>query len=252
MTAAECIRLRKSVRSFKQEAPTQELLDGLVDYISSLEAPESSIDWDFDLLPYEDMERFLGSEPEPRAPYYLVLRAERISFSLQNMGYMGQLTCLHLVEKGIGTCFMGGLSPQNEFEDVFPYVVTIALGIPDEPFRAPDEAPDRLPVSKIAFGETRGQAGEIFELARLSPSAGNKQPIRYLSVDGRIHVFRKHVAFKLPPVSFVQCIDAGVAMASVRAAAAELGYGTKIVRIKPEPAWGRLIYQATIQMERDQ
>lgn len=250
MTAAECMRRRKSVRSFKAEPCAQELLDGLVDYISPLEAPEGGIDWDFDLLPYGDMAAFLGSEPQPRAPYYLVLRAERVAFSLQNMGYIGYLACLHLAEKGIGTCFMGGLSPQNEFENVLAYVIAIALGIPYEPLREPDAEPDRLPVSRTVFGETKGDLAGIFELVRLAPSAFNRQPIRYMSVGGKVHVFRKHVPLKWPPTSFVQCIDAGVAMAAVSVAAGECGYNTRIVRIKPEPKWGRMIYQATIQLEK--
>lgn len=238
---------RKSIRKFKQEPLDEAVIEQIADYISSLEAPVDDIDWNFDTLPYVDMVRIAEREPGVKAPHYLVLRAARKNFSLQNSGFIGEMAVLHMTGLGLGTCWLGGINVTNDFEDSLPYVAAIAFGTPDEPLREGVENVVRKPAKKIALGAL-DKYRDIIDAARLAPSARNSQPVSYLLYDGKIHVFRKRIFMKFPPISYINCIDAGIAMAHVRTAAEDEGYDVKIVRQSPDPKWGSRIYQATVEL----
>ena len=64
----ESISRRKSCQKFREEELRAEDMDGLVDFLSELEAPEEEIDWNFDTLPYLDMMRICSTAPAGRAP----------------------------------------------------------------------------------------------------------------------------------------------------------------------------------------
>ena len=121
---------RKSCQKFREEELRSEDMDGLVDFLSELEAPEGEIDWNFDTLPYLDMMRICSTAPAIRAPVYLVLRAERKNFSLQNCGYLGELAVLWLTARGVATCWQGSaqVDPNEDFRGSLPYVTCIAMG----------------------------------------------------------------------------------------------------------------------------
>lgn len=247
MPIPDTIIRRKSIRKYKPEPLDDTVIEKIVEYISSLEEPFSGIDWNFDTLPYVDMVRIAELEPGVKAPHYLVLRAERKNLSLQNAGFIGEMAALYMTGMGLGTCWLGSINVTNDFEETLPYVAAIAFGTPDESLRESASDIDRKPMKKIALGET-GRYKDIMESARLSPSAANRQPVSYLVYDGKIHVFRKKIFLKFPPISYLNCIDAGISMAHIHTAAKESGYSVRISRKTPDPRWGRRIYQATVEL----
>jgi hypothetical protein len=243
------MKKRRSVRSYSDEPISQETVDKIADYLSELSAPDESIDWNFDTLPYMDMVKLGVREPGVKAPYYLVLRSEKKPFCLQNCGYLGSMAMLYMTELGLKSCWMANFEISKDFPDSLPYIIAIAFGYSDEPFRTVDAEPNRNPVEKSATGAV-SKYRDILDLARYAPSAGNRQPLSYQVLDGRIHIFRKHVFMKFPPVSYLQCIDAGIGIAYITAAAKELGYETTFLKTEPAPTWGNKIYQATVQLSR--
>lgn len=242
----EFIPKRKSFRTFDMDKPLgDELLEDLVDFLSGLTMPQDDIDWNFDTLPYNDMVSIAAVEPAVKAPMYLVLRAERVKFCLQNSGYLGELAALWLTSRGVGTCWQGTINVTEDFPDTLPYITTLAFGWSDEPFRSPDEKVDRKAVSKITIGDFSGSKLDIATAVRLAPSFMNRQPVCLMSMAGRIHIFRNHVILNSPAISYAQCIDTGAAMAHLRVAADAAGNEMKFVKQSPTPTWNKKIYQAT-------
>lgn len=96
MTLDEAIIARKSIRSYDMEELEPELIDGLVDFLSDLTVPDDSIDWNFDILPLDDMCKVVNGVPRLQAPHYLVIRSEKIKNCLQNAGYIGEMAVLWL------------------------------------------------------------------------------------------------------------------------------------------------------------
>lgn len=252
MSILELIKKRRSAARFTDKPVEDGIIDKLVDYISELEPPVSDIDWNFDTLPYIDMIKIARSEPGIKAPYYLVLRAERKNFSLQNSGYIGELAVLYLTGLGLATRWQGSIAvPRlHDFPDTLPYVTAIAFGYSDDPFRSPSEQPDRLPLKKLAFGFSE-PFEEIIEAARLAPSSYNRQPCAYVADDtGRLHVYRRKSLLQNPMTQYLNCIDSGIALAHLYASTDELGMGPEIVRLKPEPKFKNMIYQASLKFNK--
>ena len=78
MTLDEAILKRRSIRSYDMEELEPELIDELVDFLSELKVPDDSIEWNFDILPLDDMRNILNGIPRLQAPHYLVIRSEKI------------------------------------------------------------------------------------------------------------------------------------------------------------------------------
>ncbi len=247
----ESIRRRKSCRKFREEPLKDGDMDGLVDYLSGLEAPVPEIDWNFDTLPYLDMVRICSTAPAVRAPVYLVLRAERKNFSLQNCGYLGELAVLWLTARGVATCWQGSarVDPNEDFHGSLPYVTCIALGYGEDAFRAPGEEPERREAEKVIFNRVP-EYDPILEAARLAPSSFNRQPWAFVSDDlARLHLFRKKSLLANPVTEFHQCVDCGAALAHLEVAAEAAGCVPEFQRLKPEPSFRRgLVYQCSLQL----
>ncbi len=239
---------RRSIRQYNDKPVTEELIEELVDFLSQLEPPQGGIDWNFDTLPYTDMVSIAAIEPGVKVPYYLVLRAERKNFSLQNSGYIGEMAALWLCSKGLGSCWLGSIRVTADFPDTLPYVASVAFGYADEPWRTDLDGIRRKPLNRMTIGDFSGPKGEIAEAVRLAPSSVNSQPVFLLSRGNKIHIFRKYVPFKIPVLSYMQCIDTGVAMAHIHVAGSKY-YNVVFGQQIPEPQWGKKIYQSTASLE---
>ena len=244
------IESRRSFLTFRQEGISESETDALVDFLSELEAPVPDIDWNFDTLPYLEMVKLCTKEPGVKAPNYLVLRAERKNFSLQNCGYLGELAVLYLTARGIATAWQGTAKIQagNDYQGSLPFVTCIAYGYSDEPFRTADSPAQRKPYDKVCYNRIP-EYTPIFEAARLTPSSFNRQPWAFVSDDRqRLHLFRKKGLLENPVITFDQCVDCGAALAHMELAAKHEGFTTAFQRLKPEPSFKRgLVYQISME-----
>lgn len=249
MDYTSLIHKRRSFRSFRMDPLPEREIDALVDFLSDQTPPAAEIDWNFDTLPYLDMVKLCTAEPGVKAPHYLVMRSERIQFSLQNCGYLGEKAVLYLTEKGIATCWQGSVMIERarDFPDSLPFVTAIAFGYSDEPFRGENDPIVRKESEKVIFNRVP-EYQPILELGRIAPSSFNRQPCVFVSDDRKqLHVFRKKGFFSNPVSEFAQCVDAGAALAHLELGALDAGYTPKIERLRPAPTFKRgLVYQASV------
>ncbi len=247
----ESIRRRKSCQKFREEPLKDGVLEELVDFLSELEAPVPEIDWNFDTLPYLEMVRICSTAPAVRAPMYLVLRAERKNFSLQNCGYLGEMAVLWLTARGVATCWQGSaqVDPNEDYPGSLPYVTCFAMGSGEDGFRAPGEEPERKTADKVIFNRVP-EYTPILEAARIAPSSFNRQPWAFVSDDReRLHLFRRKSMLANPVTEFHQCVDCGAALAHLETAARAAGYEPEFRRLKPEPSFRHgLVYQCSLQL----
>lgn len=254
MTLDEAILKRRSIRSFDMEELVPEVIDEFVDFLSELKVPDDSIEWNFDILPIDDMRKILNGFPNLQAPHYLVIRSEKIKNCLQNAGYIGEMACLWLTAHGIASCWQSTLDVEKEhdFEDVLPYITTVAFGMSDQPFRGDGEMPKKKKkLSQIAFGDMASPRREIMELTWLAPSCMNMEPVRYLVDTHRIHIYRRNnKILKFNQFNYYQCLDVGVAMAHMEVAARKYGYRVNFERLNPAPDYRKEIYQASAHLSK--
>ena len=254
MTLDEAIIARRSIRSYDMEELEPEIIDGLVDFLSDLTVPDDSIDWNFDILPLDDMCRVVNGIPRLQAPHYLVIRSEKIKNCLQNAGYIGEMAVLWLTAHGIASCWQSSLEPEKDFEDVLPYITAVAFGRSEEPFRkSADEIKKKKRLSAIAYGDMGSPRREIMELTWMAPSCMNMEPVRYLVDTHRIHIYRKNnKILKFNQFNYFQCLDVGVAMAHMEVAAKKYGYRVIFERLEPEPDFRKELYQASAHLVREE
>ena len=253
MTLYESIFIRKSVRSFETEPVDQSVMDGLVDFLSDLEAPQDGIDWDFDTLTYREITEILDGPPKLLAPHFLVLRSEKNKGCLQNCGYLGEMAVLWLTAQGYGTCWQGGLEIAHDYDGVLPYISAIGFGRSAEPFRKGAEEFDRKELRSIAIGDMKGPLVPVMEAARLAPNSMGMQAIRMYCIGNRVHVFRKKPMLPMAQLSYNQCIDAGVAAAHLKVAGNALGYDVLLEKLEPAPEYKKnMLYQMSARCIRQE
>ena len=254
MTLDEAIIARKSIRSYEMEELPPEQIDALVDFLSELTVPDDSIDWNFDVLPFNDMCKIVNGIPRLQAPHYLVIRSEKIKNCLQNAGYIGEMAVLWLTAQGIGSCWQGSLEAETDFPDVLPYITCVAFGPTQEAFRrSPEEITKKKKLSAVAFGDMASPRKEIMELVWMAPSCMNLEPVRYLVDTHRIHIYRKKpLILKFNQFTYFNCLDVGVAMAHLEVAAKKYGYRVVFERLSPEPDFRKEIYQASAHLIKEE
>ena len=254
MTLSEAILKRKSIRSFELEELEPEFIDELADFLSELTVPDDSIDWNFDILPLDDMMKILNGVPRLQAPHYLVIRSEKIKNCLQNAGYIGEMAVLWLTAHGVATCWQSTLEveEENDYDGVLPYITTVAFGPSKEPFRQSlDEMKKKKKLSAVAYGDMNSPRKEIMELTWMAPSCMNMEPCRYLVDTHRIHIYRKNnKLLKFNQFNYYQCLDVGVAMAHMEVAANSYGYNVTFERLSPAPDYRKEIYQASAHLTK--
>ncbi len=251
MTLYEAISVRKSIRSYNADPLDQHILDGLVDFLSELEAPHPNIDWDFDTLNYNEITEIMDGPPKLLAPHWLVLRSEKDKGCLQNCGYLGEMAVLWLTAQGCGTCWQGGLEVVHDFDGVLPYIVAIGFGRTTEPFRKSEEEFERKSLGALAIGDVKGPLRPLMEAARLAPNSMNMQAVRMYTIGNRVHVFRKKPLLPMPQLSYSQCIDAGVAVAHLKVAGEALGYQVLLEKLEPAPEYKKnMLYQMSARCIR--
>lgn len=151
---------------------------------------------------------------------------------------------------GIGTVMLAASLSRSTFEqamsvqgdEVLP--VGSPVGYPAEKRSIRDslmrkglKADDRIPFGKLYFMNTfeneltedsAGDFAEALEMARLSPSAGNKQPWRAVVDGDKVH-FYEQKSMKDSPLGDIQKVDVGIALAHFDMTMEENGYAGSFV-----------------------
>lgn len=216
---------RKSVRSYSSQRFSDETKLEIAQAIKELTPLYDDAVTNFKLVP----ENLIHGEVKGKAvkaPYYIIISAEKADGYLENAGYMAEQLVIWLAEKGIGSCYIGMVWPRNVNDIEGEYCITLALGYPSEKesFRQSEEEFKRKDLEDYLIGDKENDFLEPFiRYARLAPSAVNKQPVVYEMNGAGIVAYRRKPG-KIAYLDKMQRIDMGISLSHIFMYAREKGY----------------------------
>lgn len=216
---------RKSVRAYSSQKFSDETKLEIAQAIKHLTPLYDDAITNFKLVP----ENLINGEIKGRAvkaPYYIIISADKADGYLENAGYMAEQLVIWLVEKGIGSCYCGMVKPRDVNEIDGEYCITLALGYPSdkEAFRQSEEEFKRKDLDHYLIGDKENDFLEPFiRYARLAPSAVNKQPAVYEMNGAGIVAYRRKPG-KILNLEKMQRIDMGISLSHIYMYARENGY----------------------------
>jgi nitroreductase len=269
----EVIRERYSVRIYKNtpiEAATQAELQARLEAIR--EGPHgtpvrfklaAAADGDSQAL------RGLGTYGLIRNPTGFIVGAARANghngekdHTLEDYGYVMEQAILEATALGLGTCWLGGNFTKSSFgkridkgsDEIVPAVSVV--GYADASSRTRDRlrrkahSDQRLPWENLFFegqweapitAQSAGDYAEALEMARLAPSASNKQPWRVIRDGQRWHFYcqrtpgygKGSLIFTLLNIADLQRLDIGIAMCHFELTVREQGLEGEWVSADP-------------------
>lgn len=229
----DIIRRRKSVRTFNGEALRSEDRKKLDEFLGTSGNP-FGVPVEFRFL--DAKEHGLSSPVIIGTDEYVAAKVSRVPQAEIAYGYGFEAFCLFAESLGIGTVMLAATISRKAFEkamevgeDEFMPVAS-PVGYPADRrsvretlMRKGIKADERLPFGTLFFEESFAQplvperAGRFraaLEMARLAPSAGNKQPWRAVICGEKAHFYEKKAkAFSDNPLGDIQKVDVGIALA---------------------------------------
>lgn len=249
----DIIRRRKSVRTFNGEALRHEDRQKLEEYLKTLENPFGV---PVELRFLNAKEHSLSSPVVVGTDLYIAAKVSREPQAEIAFGYSFETFCLFAESLGIGTVMLAATISRGAFEkamevkntEVMP--VASPIGYPadkrsvrDKMIRKGAKSDERLPFEALFFegsfdrSLTPGNAGEFreaFEMVRLAPSAGNKQPWRAIVCGDKVHFYEKKIkAMSNNPLGDIQKVDVGIALAHFNLTLKESGINGRFTEEDP-------------------
>ena len=179
MNLYDYIWKRKSTRNYNEIPLSEEELNQILEYAKELKPLYPNIKVDYQIT--TAAKKSLSG----KAPYYLMISSEEKEGHLENVGFMFQQLDLYLSSQGYGSCWQGMAKPSVELKSELPFVIAIAFGNIDNPYRNQTEF-KRKPLEKISDGKD-----ERIDAARVAPSAVNNQNWYFSANNNEIDVFIK-------------------------------------------------------------
>ncbi len=229
-SAKEVIKRRKSVRTFDGRQLSTEDRNNLEKYISSLTNP-FGVPVEFQLLEAEEHQ--LTSPVILGEHTYLAAKVRKEEHFEIAFGYSFEEACLYAESLGIGTVMLAGSLSRGTFEkamnvesgEVLPAASPVGypadkMSIREKLMRKGLKADDRMAFGELffdgAFGkelskESAGEFAEGLEMARLAPSAVNKQPWRVIVQGNKVH-FYEQKSINDSDLGDIQKVDVGIAL----------------------------------------
>jgi nitroreductase len=204
------IRRRISVRHYKERPVPDNILEDVIISGEKSVALDGSIRVRFHLfkegrLVTNRMARLTGTRLLfGSAPHFIVATSEDKPLFMVNMGFRMEQMILRATQKGLGTCWIGGMFTEERIRSLMSLekseriVALTPIGYPDTSWlgRATHDVIElgamkqgrRKALREIAFGATwetplqsdDSELLEALECARLAPSWANTQPWRFL------------------------------------------------------------------------
>jgi len=254
--ARSAIRWRISMRHYWRNPVPEEVLRGVVDSGEKSIALDDGIRIHFHLVkegkaassrmtPLTGIQLLFGS-----APHFIIATSEEKPLFMVNMGFRMEQMVLYATQKGLGTCWIGGMFSEERISRLLGLreservIALTPIGYPDISLlgRAAHDVIElgavnfgrRKALREIAFGPAwemplqsdDSELLEALECARLAPSWANTQPWRFLAsqreviavavTKGRYGNIRQGKAY--------YHLDVGIAMAHFFLAAREMGW----------------------------
>lgn len=244
-SAKEMIKKRRSVRTFDGRPLTEKHLELLEEYLTSRKNP-FDVPVEFSLL--NSKEHGLSSSVIVGAGTYLAAKVKRVDRYEIAFGYSFEEACLYALSLGIGTVMLAASLNRSAFEKAIKVgadeVMAVAspLGYPAEKkslretlMRRGLNADERLPFEALFFEEDFSHPlsgsdpfSEALSMARLAPSAANKQPWRAVVIGNTVH-FYEYKTMKDSFLGDIQKVDMGIALAHFHLTMQENGYAGQLI-----------------------
>lgn len=235
---------RKSIRKYLAEPLAKEQVRAIEEAVVKIAPLFPQIKYAVKLLDAEEFISKLKQRLVASAPHYLVLTSETQKGCRLNMGYIGQKLILELAKVDIGTCWLGGAKCKSSDLFELPYIISIACGMPDEPWRQGIGEAKRKPLDiLVEGGNIPLDMMPVMEAARIAPSGINLQPWRFIVEEDRIHIFRRKPSLRLPMIDRMQQIDIGCVIANMLEVDPSLSFEVSSAPPKPPT---HCLYEATL------
>lgn len=200
----EYIFKRKSIRNYKQEPLSTEMISKIKMKIESLKPLYPNIK-----ISCEVVDQI--KSPLVKAPHNILFSSEKSDGNFENAGFMLQQMTLYFSSIGIGSCFLGMGRPAEKQETELQFVIAMSFGYPDEALYRRISDFNRKKIEEISQGED-----PRLEVARLAPSGMNSQNWFFLCAEGKILIYRKKVnAIKALVYDKMNSIDTGIAICNL-------------------------------------
>lgn len=236
MTLYETIYERKSIRNYKQDRISGEVLNRILEYEKELLPYYPEINVKMEIIGEADIKKHFTGVLNVKAPYYLAIHSEEKEGDMINAGYLMEQMALYINSIELGTCFLGGAyaKKQKKADSPYSFVVLLAFGITNENLYRKSVMAKRLKLQELCIfkNEASRDLKTILEAARLAPSWLNGQPWRFVVYDNRFHIFQKKSILPLDVVRKRNEFDIGVMLAHVMLAAEELWVDITVKRLE--------------------
>lgn len=225
MEYKDLIARMKSVRNYKKDALSSEIIQKLRDYLSKSKRLVKDIEIEAILKNrdevYDRLKNIAGyNDIMLDAPHYLIFLSEEKDHYIENTGYAAEDARLKAHELGVGSCWItikdGELIKEKlNIKSDKKLTALISLGFDDNknkvvyenvaeynPTKADvsiveDNVSERLRISDVVYMKKWGENAdpdevanlgllEAFFYARLAPSTKNRQPWRFIYDDGTV------------------------------------------------------------------
>ena len=246
----EIIQKRKSVRTYKKQPLTQDLIEKLNEFMKNLKGPFNS-SLRFSII---NSKVTANTDNVKLGTYGIIRGAENFILTavnkneknLEELGYELEAFILYATSLGLGTCWLGGTFKKGEFaktmnlgtDEILPIVSPIGC-ISDSPhivgslLRVVAGSNNRKPWKELFFNGSfqiplsENEASEFktsLEMVRLAPSASNKQPWRIVKDGNNFHFYLCRTKGYGNMLDFdIQRVDMGIAMCHFELTTKELG-----------------------------
>ena len=232
MNYIDAIKERKSVRTFnKNKAIEPSLLEEIKEFMNKQTNPYGlKIEWF--LLNSEEYN--LSSPVIVGEKYYIIGKIDKVDHAEEAFGYEFEEIILFLKTKGLGTTWMAGTFPREDFEkvinlkenEIMPCVTPIGykakkMSIREILMRKGIKADTRLDFNDLFFKNDfntkldesdLAKYKDVFELVQVAPSAVNKQPWRLVLNDNKVYFYKKASKGFTRDGFDVQKVDLGIAL----------------------------------------
>ncbi len=242
----EIVKSRYSVRTYGNEAISEEKMKQINSYIKTLSNP-FSVQVNFSLLNTKNLTDTtkLGTYGLIKGSnHYIGATVAMGDLALEALGYEFEKLVLYLTSIGLGTCWLGGTFDRSSFanalevneKEIFPIVTPVGYASDKKHFkdslvRKLAKSDQRKPWSSLFFnkevdrGLTKEDAGayaHVLEMVRLAPSASNKQPWRIVQEGTSYHFYEDKAKGYSDRFTYdIQTIDLGIAACHFHLAAME-------------------------------
>lgn len=203
MNLQETMFIRKTTRQFDPTPLGEDTLRLVEEEISQLHLLDASIPIETEILSRDAIKTLLPWG----APHYVLIHAPDDPDALREVGFRFQQLDLFIQSIGLGSCWLGMAKPVAPSSKL-PFIVMIAFGKARySPYRKPNTFV-RRGMEKVSDLDD-----ERLEVARIAPSATNRQPWYFLHDDNKLHAYGREMSFlgKKDTPKYTR-IDVGIAL----------------------------------------